>query len=1145
MATKQGLTAQLSQASEDAKRAVLQRSTAVIKSSSQWFSNLNTTCTIKSAPPRTPDVLQLLSVKSGFLYKRNEQHVWQARWCCVVPHMFLYYFDAVPLPQPRGSHPSVSSIQQPQQQQPQMVTLPPPPPTTSQQEAWNTAVRYGYDGGRGKQGPRSSLYHVFPTNAGGGSSSGNTTAPEGSHSMILPSADGSGGTHTTMMLDMSENNNNSNSNTTNSMTATSSNLPPAGIIDLECYTSVHRSHQNPLVLELAGDDTVNPDLRGFYFVAKDEDEAEDWTQALLSQRHSQLLDERDAYQQVCDGFALQLQELHSQLDACQLDLEQVREEVYSVRCQMEDQRRSCWKLVEEALEHRGDNNNNTTTNMHKSNNLEEIRAQDGSAVASVQLLLDYTKSLEETCAQLQQSNIQLQQEKEAAQHAHLQKEDHSQEVIDLQDQVKDWQNQYQRLQDAYHAERLVWQQDTSAHKATLQQYKTKHKEMQAHKKILKREVIELRKKCEEMESEVNLLQHRHGKELQHEQSKLELLERYLAKMESQVKVQQNMMEMMSSSMSYYGGSHYGGEGGGGGASAHQSLRGGGPMELPRSIVAPRVYPPPPPVQLVPPVDNHDHHHDADHAAALAAAMNGDDSLNTTLLSDAIVHGDPQPTDVAAAIKTTNVTATMLLPPTTPRRNPTQLSGVSTHQQQEEQQQQQQQDGLEESYQQDEDDFRRSNYTNSNNMAVSALADDMDNKSHLSELTEDRTQRQFDFVFHHRQQKEQQRQQQQQEQNSTNPKETSNSSARNGINSNMTSPSNNNASPSTRNTSGTLEGPPSYIMGGMDKSAALSSSQLPPPPHHSHLDTITSRAAATTQNVAASTSPPSPTGQSQNVAHRARMDADNKAAVTMKLRTPFVPTNSSSKKVRARTSGAASVASNASGRGDRSINTAGSFLSNLGKRLEQALDNSILGVPDISTESSLQSKDFYEDNNEDDEDEDDDDPFHQYRRNRVPFEEKKDPEQGSNVNSKSKRPQPPPPQPSNLSNINGSSASYTPPVTVDAAAAAAASVGASPKSISPSAVSHHSGLSLHERQKLQRAKQLAFLKQQGIIQKDDEVRGGAGGGSGNSVSSSPSTWIDSTVSLTTTTTNPSLSTQSVQQQQQRPHKTTGSRRAVAR
>jgi hypothetical protein len=52
MAARQGLSAQITQASEDAKRALAQRTNLT---SSLWFSNLNTTCTIKSAPPRNLD----------------------------------------------------------------------------------------------------------------------------------------------------------------------------------------------------------------------------------------------------------------------------------------------------------------------------------------------------------------------------------------------------------------------------------------------------------------------------------------------------------------------------------------------------------------------------------------------------------------------------------------------------------------------------------------------------------------------------------------------------------------------------------------------------------------------------------------------------------------------------------------------------------------------------------------------------------------------------------------------------------------------------------------------------------------------------------------------------------------------------------
>jgi hypothetical protein len=41
-------------------------------------------------------------VKSGHLSKRNEQGNWQKRFVCVVPHMFLYYFDNEFSEAPRG-----------------------------------------------------------------------------------------------------------------------------------------------------------------------------------------------------------------------------------------------------------------------------------------------------------------------------------------------------------------------------------------------------------------------------------------------------------------------------------------------------------------------------------------------------------------------------------------------------------------------------------------------------------------------------------------------------------------------------------------------------------------------------------------------------------------------------------------------------------------------------------------------------------------------------------------------------------------------------------------------------------------------------------------------------------------------------------
>jgi hypothetical protein len=148
MAAKQGLSAQWSQASEDAKRAISKRT------KSSWFSNMNTTCTIKSAPPRSPEVLSLLSIKSGYLVKRNEQHVWQNRWCCVVPHMFLYYFDA-----DIGSGPHSKSSNRSKNKNKL------DPPSMELQQQLNAAILAG---NRKSSAPRTSL-HLFPT------SSSNTT----------------------------------------------------------------------------------------------------------------------------------------------------------------------------------------------------------------------------------------------------------------------------------------------------------------------------------------------------------------------------------------------------------------------------------------------------------------------------------------------------------------------------------------------------------------------------------------------------------------------------------------------------------------------------------------------------------------------------------------------------------------------------------------------------------------------------------------------------------------------------------------------------------------------------------------------------------------------------------------------------------
>ena len=78
--------------------------------------------------------------------------------------------------------------------------------------------------------------------------------------------------------------------------------------------------------------------------------------------------------------------------------------------------------------------------------------------------------------------------------------------------------------------------------------KTKLSELQQHKKILKREVIDLRKKIDESGCESTTVAHEYEKiksSYQAEKERNATLERYINRLEKQVGVQQNMMEMMS------------------------------------------------------------------------------------------------------------------------------------------------------------------------------------------------------------------------------------------------------------------------------------------------------------------------------------------------------------------------------------------------------------------------------------------------------------------------------------------------------------------------------------------------------------------------------------------------------------------------
>ena len=529
MAAKQGLTAQLSQAGEDAKRAVLSRTGVT----SSWFSNLNTVCTIKSAPPRSPEVLQMLATKSGWLYKRNEQHVWQARWCCVVPHMFLYYFDA---------NIGVGSGETPSKQQQN--------PSTEQQESWNRAVQKGY-GNRKQHEKRSSLYLFNQGTAtakldgsGGGGGVGGGGGDSADHDIEGAAA----------------------------VTADSTKfatLQPSGIIDLECYSSVHRSTYNELVLELAGDDQVNPDLRGFYFCARDEEDCESWTSALLNGRHAALVDECDAYKQVCDGFASQLQLLHADLDQAHLTASEAQDELYRVRSQQEEHRRATWRSMEETvITHSSPSPDLEKKRVEFRANLETVRAQDLGVQEAVRMMLEYTKGVEEMYEKLYEEKKSLESDlKATGQSDQAKVQDLSFELSEVKNKYEQEKNQWETQLETATAKYVQSQKelqdvqrDLSSTKMEITMFQTQQRnkiaELQQHKKILKKEVIDLRTKLGNANSELGVLRHKEEKlnlQTEQEKQKSALLERYVEKIESQVKVQQNVMEMMSANGSVYGG----------------------------------------------------------------------------------------------------------------------------------------------------------------------------------------------------------------------------------------------------------------------------------------------------------------------------------------------------------------------------------------------------------------------------------------------------------------------------------------------------------------------------------------------------------------------------------------------------------------
>ncbi len=551
MAAKQGLTAHLSQASEDARRAVLSRAPTAIKSHS-WLSNLNTTCTIKSAPPRTPEVMTLLSNKSGWLVKRNEQQVWQRRWCCVVPHTFLYYFEAEPVSDD-GDDGTREGFSGGGVYRSGAVVV-------ENQDELNAAVR---DGCKGK-GSRDST----PLKGRDGISM--YTSPSGDK--VLPAS-------------------------VRGPTTTNGNLSPAGIIDLECYSCVNRSSRNDCVFELTGDEITNPDLRSFYFQAGSVEDCEIWTNALLSDRHSALRDEREAYRQVCESFQLQLQNLSDMIDEAEAKTSETETQLYNVRSGAEKFRSQIVNIVREALEQKGwtsvktDSKNPASKIEELNDHLEKTRLhflyQIDEVISSTnigttkntgalitQVLADYLTTVMSSYTELGVEVTSMEHElsrsagvdkaavtdlklklKKMEAERDQERAQHESNIAKLSLQVKEFQRTNEELENQLQTQRVEFTMFQSQAKSKLQ-------ELSGHKKILKKEVINLRKKIDEIGSERDAALHitdSHKLQADTEKEKNAMLEKYIEKMENQVTMQQNMMEMISlSGMSQLDDDHGGG-----------------------------------------------------------------------------------------------------------------------------------------------------------------------------------------------------------------------------------------------------------------------------------------------------------------------------------------------------------------------------------------------------------------------------------------------------------------------------------------------------------------------------------------------------------------------------------------------------------
>ena len=199
--------------------------------------------------------------------------------------------------------------------------------------------------------------------------------------------------------------------------------------------------------------------------------------------------------------------------------------------------------------------------------LERLRTQDVGVASLVQVLVEYARSLEQACRAETAARVRLARDLQAT------GQSDQRQVEELQAALAGTTERYQAQlaqqkaetarQAALYAETQTKLQDVQKELSSMKLEMTMHGSQQRnklatatqHKKILKKEVLDLRQKLDQAVSELKHVRHEaDSRQLfaAQEQQKSQLLERYVEKMESQVKVQQNMMELMSTSGSVYG-----------------------------------------------------------------------------------------------------------------------------------------------------------------------------------------------------------------------------------------------------------------------------------------------------------------------------------------------------------------------------------------------------------------------------------------------------------------------------------------------------------------------------------------------------------------------------------------------------------------